>query len=263
MRIVNLSEEHLDSYCMCLEDWSDEIKEAGDHKACWYNSMKDKGLAVKLALDKEDRAVGMIQYLPAEHSYADAENHFAILCIWVHGYKNKGVGNHQKKGIGTALLKAAEKDVLERGAAGMVAWGLSIPVWMKASWFKKHGYKRADKLGFLGPELVWKAFSDTATPPLWIRQKKKPELIPGKVTVTAYLNGWCPAQNMVYERARRASGELGDGVIFRSILTSDRDNFLEWGIGDALFIDEKKVNTGPPPSYRKIKRKIARQLKHT
>lgn len=259
MRIVDLSEEYLDSYCLCLEDWSNEMKEAGEHKACWYNAMRDKGLGVKLALNEENKAIGMIQYLPVEHSYAEGTNQYAILCTWVHGYK-KGVGNHQKKGIGKALLKAAEKDVIERGAGGMVAWGLSIPVWMKASWYKKHGYKRADKLGFLGPELVWKPFSETVSPPRWIRQNKKPERESGRVTVTAYLNGWCPAQNITHNRAKRAAEELGEKVEFREILTRDRDTFLEWGISDALYIDEKKVNTGPPPSYKKIKKKIARQL---
>jgi len=36
---------------------------------------------------------------------------------------------------------------------------------------------------------------------------------------------------------------------------------LEWGIADALYIDDKEVRTGPPPSYKKIKKKIARQVK--
>jgi len=45
--------------------------------------------------------------------------------------------------------------------------------------------------------------------------------------------------------------ELGETVLFREILTRDRDSFLEWGISDALYIDEKKV-----------KKRIARQLNH-
>ena len=28
---------------------------------------------------------------------------------------------------------------------GIAAWGLSLPFWMKASWFKKHGFKKVDK----------------------------------------------------------------------------------------------------------------------
>ena len=44
MEIVDLNQEHENAYFCCLEDWSDEIKEAGDHKTCWYRVMKEKGL---------------------------------------------------------------------------------------------------------------------------------------------------------------------------------------------------------------------------
>jgi len=47
MNIIDLNPETESIYFCCLEDWSDEIKEAGDHKACWYRSMKDKGLIAK------------------------------------------------------------------------------------------------------------------------------------------------------------------------------------------------------------------------
>ena len=30
----------------------------------------------------------------------------------------------------------------------MAAWGLALPIWMRASWFKKHGYRKADRRGF-------------------------------------------------------------------------------------------------------------------
>jgi len=98
-------------------------------------------------------------------------------------------------------------------------------------------------------------------PPKWIKDKKKPETIPGKVTVTAFLNGWCPAQNLVFERAKRAASEFGDKVVFQKINTFDRNVFLEWGIADALFIDGKQVRTGPPPSYEKIKKLIIKRVK--
>ena len=83
----------------------------------------------------------------------------------------------------------------------------------------------------------------------------------GKVTVTAFLNGWCPAQNIVFERAKRAALEFRNKVVFREINTFDRKVFLEWGIADALFIDDKQVRTGPPPSYGKIKKLIAKRVK--
>ncbi len=163
--------------------------------------------------------------------------------------------------MGKALLHAAETDVEAKGAKGMVAWGIPLPFWMKASWFKKQGYTKVDKQGILGQVLLWKSFTDDALPPKWIKKKKKPETIPGKVMVTAFLNGWCPAQNLVFERAKRAASELEDKVVFRKIDTFDRNVFLEWGIADALFIDGKQVRTGPPPSYEKIKKLITKRVK--
>ncbi len=257
MKVMDLTDDYKQLYFVCLEDWSDEIKEAGNHKEVWYDKMKDK-VRVKLALDDDGEVGGMIQYIPIEHSFAEGEDMYFINCIWVHGHK-KGRGNFQKKGLGKALLQAAETDVKARGAKGMVAWGVSLPFWMKASWFKKQGYTKVAKQ--TTRVLLWKAFSDDASPPKWIRQKKKPETSPGKVTITAFLNGWCPAQNLIFERARGAASEFGDKVLFREIDTSNREVFLEWGISDGIFIDGKEMSTGPPPSYEKIAKLIARRVK--
>jgi len=258
MKIVDLTKAHEKSFFLCLEDWSDEIKEAGNHKANWYKKMKDKGLGVKLALDEKGVVGGMIQVIPIEHSPAEGQDLYFIPCIWVHGYK-KGRGNCQKKGMGKALLQAAEEDVRSRGAKGLAAWGVSLPFWMKASWYKKRGYKKVDVLK--GAVLLWKPFTEDAKPPTWIRPKKKPTKEEGKVTVTAFYNGCCPAQNMIYERAKRACREFSDCVEFRGINTFDRNVLLEWGISDGLFINDKQIRTGPPPSYEKIKKQIARRVK--
>jgi len=257
MQITDLKSEYHELYFQCLEDWSEEIKEAGDHKACWYNKFKNRGLRVKLALDDAGTVGGMIQYLPIEESFVDGKDLYFILCIWVHGYK-KGRGNFQKRGMGQALLRAAETDAKELGAKGIAAWGVWFPFWMKASWFKKQGYKKADRDSI--KVLLWKGFTDDAVPPKWIRKKKTPQPIPGKVAVTAFINGWCPAQNLVFERAWKASAEFGDRIIFQKIDTSERDVFLDWGISDALYIKGKEIRTGPPPSFEKIKKIIAKQI---
>ena len=258
MRVVDLTDQHEDLFCQCLEDWSDQMKEAGNHKACWTREFAARGLRVKLALDDSDAVGGMIQYLPIEESPAEGANLYFVLCIWVHGYK-QGRGNFQRRGMGKAMLEAAEEDARARGADGMAAWGLWLPVWMKASWFKRRGYQKADRDGMR--VLMWKPFSDVAVAPRWIRQRKKPQPTPGKVTVTAFINGWCPGQNIVYERAKRACNEFGGEVIFQTINTSDREIFLEWGISDALFIDGREVSNGPPLSYDKIMKLITKRVR--
>ncbi|MEJ2179377.1 MAG: GNAT family N-acetyltransferase [Gammaproteobacteria bacterium] len=225
MKVIDLTPEHNNNYFNCLSEWSDEMQEAGDHKACWYNKYKEKGLRVKLALDEKGTVGGMIQYLPIEESFVEGKDLYFILCIWVHGYK-EGRGDFQGIGMGEALLGAAESDAKEKGAKGMAAWGVWLPFWMKASWFKKHGYKKADR---------------------------------DSMSLLVY--GWCPAQNMVYERAKRASAECGEKVIFQGIDTSDRDVFLEWGISDAIFVNGKQVAFGPPLSYEKLMKIIFKQVK--
>ena len=257
MRVVSMSPEHEPLYCLCLEDWSEEMKEAGDHKARWLAKMKERGLRVKLALDDKGVVGGMIQYVPIEEAFVDGQGLYFINCIWVHGHKS-GRGNFQKRGMGKALLEAAEQDARELGAKGMAAWGMAIPVFMRASWFRKHGYKKADSAGM--QVLLWKPFAGDARPPRWIRDKKKPELESGKVSVTALVNGWCPGMNMAYERAKRAAAEFGDKVSFRTVDTLDRDVFKEWGEPDAIFVDGKGLRMGPPPTYEKIRRAIDRRV---
>ncbi len=258
MPVSDLQTEHHASYFSCLEEWSDEIREAGEHKACWYHKYKDRGLRVKLFIDDDGQVAGMIQYLPVEESFIEGRGLYFILCIWVHGYK-EGVGERQGRGIGKALLQAAEQDAREQGATGMAAWGLWLPFWMKASWFRRHGYKKAERNGI--SLLVWKPFSDEAVAPHWIKPKKKVTTTAGMVTVTAFINGWCPAQNMVYERTKRACAEFDDRVLFTTIDTSDRAVFDEWGIVDGIFVDGKRLSFGPPLSYEKIRKVIARRVK--
>jgi GNAT superfamily N-acetyltransferase len=258
VEIVDLTQEHLGGYLCCLEEWSDEMTEAGDHKARWYEVMKDRGLRVKLAMEK-GTPVGMIQYLPIEESIAEGAGLAMILCIWVHGYRGRGVGDHQGHGIGTALLEAAEADAQSLGFKGMAAWGVTMPFWMRSSWFKKHGYRRADNVG--GSELVWKPFVDDLDPPRWIPNGPVPEAVEGQVTVTGFLSGWCPAMNLTFERARRAAEEIGPPVVFASIDTTEHHAKHRFGHSDAVFLDGKPLQTGKPPSYETIERKIRNRVR--
>lgn len=258
MKTIDVTEENKDIFCLCLEDWSDDAKESGPKRRQWVDRCQQHhGLRAKLAVDDNGVEGGMIQYGPIEHSHVDGTGLYFIYCIHVHGYK-QGRGNFQKHGMGKALLAAAEEDARVLGAKGMAAWGVWLPFWMKASWFKKHGYRNADRQGIA--MLLWKPFTDDAQPPRWFPKKSKlPEPVPGKVNITAFSSGWCLAQNLVYERAKRAAAEFGDKVVFREIDTSSRGAVAEWGVADAVLIDGKNAQKGPPPSYEKIRKMIAKR----
>jgi len=258
MDIINLSEDTRSDYFCCLEEWSGEMKDGVCRRECWYNAMREKGLRVKLARNDAGVIAGMIQYAPVEHSWVEGENLYFIYCIWVHGHK-KGRGDLRGNGTGITLLKAAEDDVKSMQAKGLVAWGLLLPFFMRAGWFKKQGYRQVDRNGI--SVLLWKPFSDDAIPPRWIKAGKKPEPVPGKVLVTALANGWCSGTNGMIERAKRICNEFGDRVIYREIDMNGRAAVQEWGLSDGLFVDDRNIFRGPPLSYGKIRRIIEKKVR--
>jgi GNAT superfamily N-acetyltransferase len=258
MRIVDLDETTKPLFCLCLEDWSDEMKEAGDRRCRWVDRLTARGLRAKLALDDAGTPGGMIQYLPIEESTVDGAGLYFIPCVWVHGHK-KGRGDYQGRGMGRALLAAAEDDARAHGAKGMAAWGLWLPFWMKASWFRRHGYRSVDRDGLAS--LLWKPFASDAQPPRWYRRTAKPlELTPGRVNLTCFVNGWCTVGNLTAERARRVAGEFGDRVVYREVDTSEPRTVAEWGLADALFVNGKRLMTGPPVTAERLRKVIGRRV---
>jgi len=255
--IGDLAEAEVGSFCKCLEDWSAEFDDEGGRKLAWYGRMREKGFRVKVARE-EGKAVGMIQYGPAELAPIEGKGLYYVYCVWVHGYK-EGVGNRQRRGLGKALLKAAEEDARALGAKGLAAWGLRLPFFMRSSWFKRQGYEVADRDGMA--ELVLKRFEPGAEAPRFVRPGAKPEEGRGRVRVAAFVNGWCPAQNLVYERARRAAEAFPDKAEFVGVETEDKARLLECGFSDALFIDGKAVRTGPPLSYEKLRKLVEGRLR--
>jgi hypothetical protein len=49
--------------------------------------------------------------------------------------------------------------------------------------------------------------------------------------------------------------------VFREIDTAERSAVAEWGVADAVLVDGKNLQKGPPPSYEKIRKKIARRAR--
>jgi N-acetylglutamate synthase-like GNAT family acetyltransferase len=247
VKIVNLSDKYFSTFACCFEEWSEEMVAAQEQRQEWYDYMKKRGMNAKLALDEDGAVAGMIQYFPAEFSFVEGDGIYVIGCIWVHGYKDKGIGFRQNKGMGKALLEAAEADIKMKGAKGIAAWGLSEPFWMPTSFFKHFGYEIADSFGI--QELVWKPLNANVQPPRWRHAKKKPQKVAGKVTITAFLNGWCTTYLVGYNNFRKAAAEFGDRVEIKLVNSLMPEVIAEWGIVDGIFLDDEEINLGPPPSY--------------
>ncbi len=256
--VLDLSEETEGDYLTCMEEWSEDMKDGLCRKTCWTQKMLAKGLRVKLARNEQGVVAGMIHYAPIEYSWAEGEDLYFVYCIWVHGHK-QGRGDLRGQGVGTALLLAAEEDARGLGTQGLVTWGLLLPFFMRAGWFKKHGYQKVDSKDMV--HLMWKPFTENAVAPRWIKSpKKKPDLVPGKVVVTALANGWCTGINGMIERTQRICQELGDKVVYREVDVSNQETLHQWGQPSGLFIDKKNIYNGPPLSEKKIMRAIEKKI---
>lgn len=258
MEIVDLDREREPLYFVCLEDWSESMAEVSGLKETWYREMADRGLRVKLALDGEGQVGGMIEYVPIEDSPAEGAGLYFVNCIWVHGYE-KGRGNFQGRGMGQALLRAAEADVRSLGKKGLAVWGIAAPYWMSASWYAKQGYREVDVYG--GSVLLWKPFSGDAAAPRWLKGDYEQALVPGKVTVTSFVSGQCSSENGVHARARRVAEEFGDRVAFQTIRTHDQAVIRRYGRRSGLYVDGENVFTGMPPSYEELREIIGQRVK--
>ena len=221
-------------------------------------SRPEAGLRVKLALDDAGVVGGMIQYLPIEQSDVDGKGLYFIYCIWVHGHP-QGRGNFQKRGMGTALLEAAEEDARSLGATGMAAWGVALPFWMKASWFKKHGYRKADRQGMM--VLLWKPFADDAEPPRWFpKAARSPSRCPARSTSppSRAAGAWRRTWSTSEPSALRPSS-VTRWRFARSTPRARRGRRV--GPSDAVLVDGKILQKGPPPSYEKIRKAIAKRVR--
>jgi len=51
MKIIDITPKTESQFFCCLEEWSEDMKDAGNQKQRWYDRMKEKGLRVKFAVD--------------------------------------------------------------------------------------------------------------------------------------------------------------------------------------------------------------------
>ncbi len=260
-KIVSPDENNRDRFCVCLEDWSAEMAEAGDGRSRWYERMKDRGLGAKMVEDGDGTLAGMIQYLPADYAPVSGGNYYFIYCIWVHGHR-QGIGDRRGRGMGQALLRAAEEDVRSRGASGLAAWGLSLPFWMRASWFRKQGYRTVQREGMR--ELLWKPFAEGAEEPRWLEKSPLPEEMTGTggpVRIHSFVNGICPVSNLANVRAAAVASRWGDRVEFGETDTLEPKILRRWGRDNALYVNGRELTIGPPITEKKIDRAVRKELR--
>jgi hypothetical protein len=43
VRTIDLTDEHLPGFLVCLEEWNPEAREAGERRRRWYEKMRERG----------------------------------------------------------------------------------------------------------------------------------------------------------------------------------------------------------------------------
>ena len=248
------------AFCSCLTP-GDLAEDAGI-KRKWLEGRNPDNFGAKIAKAEDGKPVGMIQYVPIGESAAMGDKLWFVYCIWIPPRKRNQGRQMRGKGIGKALLEAAENDVRAKGAEGLAVWGTPLPFFMRSSWFRKQGYEPCDKIGI--QQLLWKRFTEQAKAPQW---RRNPAPVPTqgsgniKADIVVFSQGICPAMNMTRNRFERAAEVFAPDASFRIIDVSNGDQIREWGRTDAFYLNNKEFPAGPPPSYKKIEKAIKKEIK--
>ncbi len=251
MRLVDVDETTEGTFLRCLHDERPDDPRVVSLRRRWFDAQRGNGLRAKVLVLGTGEVVGLCQYMPIEFTHLEGDDLMAILCIWVHGYDHH-IGDRQGNGYGRLILEAIEEDARASGAGGVAAWGMDFPHWNPVSFYEHLGYERADKDGMA--VLVWKRFAETASPPSFLRQARRPEGDPAKVAVRVFLNGWCMGACSQCVTAREAVEGLEDIVDYREIDTSDPDTRRSWGITDGLYVEGEPHRPYEPPCTTEVLR---------
>jgi GNAT superfamily N-acetyltransferase len=113
MKIVEVTPDNVEQETLfCIKDMK---KPEAKSKQKWFEKRHKEGLKLKILKDEADKMIGFIEYIPAINAWRpiDADNFMFIHCLYIYAKKNR------KQGLGSLLVKAAEKDAKEKNMAGL------------------------------------------------------------------------------------------------------------------------------------------------
>ena len=244
MKLIEVDRDTEATFLRCLHDEVPDDPRVIQLRRGWFEEQRERGLRAKVLVLDTGEVAALCQYAPIEHTHMVGENLLAILCIWVHGYDHH-IGNRQGAGYGRFILRAIEEDARASDADGVAAWGMDFPYWNPVSFYEHMGYVRVEKSG--EAVLVWKPFRETASPPKFLHQTRRPILESDKISVMVFMNGWCTGGCERVVTTREAVEGLDDIVEYRELHTSDPVVMHAWGIADGLFVEGERYRPNEPP----------------
>jgi GNAT superfamily N-acetyltransferase len=181
------------------------------------------------------RPVGHIEFIPIEHAPrpVTGDSLSFVVCLYV-------AAASRGKGIGKALLKAAEAEVTGHaaGLAVMAAWtGPSVP----ARFFTHMGFH---PVATRGDQCLLNLPFDRAYSPRFLPVRYQPRLSARRVTIDFFHCPQCPYSAFVLDRLRHRARQT-DRLDLNVIPVSDRSSIEAWGLADTILLNGRPIATTP------------------
>ena len=169
-------------------------------KVDWFRKSANEGIRIKLAVDKEGKQIGFLEYLPAEISWrpVKAPNYLFIQCIAVYAM------NARRQGLASSLVKSVIQDAMDLKKDGICVM-TSEGAWMaNKSLFEKNSFLIADRLGRF--ELMFRKFNEKAVLPLFIDWTQR---LQDYKSWNLFYSDQCPWHNKSVEDLGKTAAKLG------------------------------------------------------
>lgn len=244
---------------------SDEADACGRRRVAWLRTVYEDGARAKVALCDGQR-VGFLYVMPIEVSpWGPLGRDLMVipcLCVQVKG---------KDKGMGRALIEAAEEEAGRQGKKGLVTTAYYHDFWfMPASFFERVGFSKVRSRtvpaegpnAFVGREaILWKAFDPSAQPPEFLGAKYAFEPVPGKVAIDLFWNTFCQTSNIEAQRVREVAEEFGDSVVLREYAADEQAILLRYQIPRAILVNGRKIGWGYEAPKEGIREAISAALR--
>jgi len=236
VRDMQPDDEYFVSTCSHVNE-SDETDACGRRRLAWLQQIRDRGGAAQVAL-LDGQHVGFLYCVPIEVAPQGpiGEDLMVIPCLWV-------LPPAKSKGVGGALVRAAEEQARRQGAKGIVTVAHYSDFWfMPAAFFEKQGYAAAQRRGQAA--VMWKVWDDSAVAPRLLEPKYEFAPAPGKVVVDLFYGTFCQTVDIEAQRVREVAAEFGDAVVLNQYCTDQRDVLLRYERPRGIFVDGQEIGWG-------------------
>ena len=203
----------------------------------WLRDQCEKGLRIKVAIVEGGHA-GFLYLMPIEMAPAGpiGQGLSVIQCLTVKE-------EVQNRGVGQALVAAAEEEARRQGRKGVVVTGFYHDFWfMPAPFFEKCGFTVAKRNGNVA--ILWKVIDDSAETPSFLERRYQFTPVEGKVVVDLFWSRSCLTTDTEAQRVREVAAEFGDSVELHEYCSDNLAIRSQYQIYRAIFIDGKEVGWG-------------------